>query len=239
MYSNELPTNFGILDLLGGVALGKYYEGVLPDGFNYRFEARGTRTALDIFSGENGGYVFGIRPQDQGGMLLVIPDEVGVYYDREGRLGWAGLYVNTAAYQAQRQGIISLPEAVMTNVRNQLVNGIVWIVTMDFTNAEPIVFFNQQQREPTAPYKLEFDRGWRYPIPGVDWGVGVVQSGDLLGFEIAGSDGLGQKFWFNRSLDQGTLPRHGGVAGLEVEKLRSVFFPGYPLAMAEAGGKGK
>ncbi len=239
MSTGERPTNYGYQDLLGGVAMGKYYEGVLADGFNYRFETRGARKGLDIFSGENNVYVLGIRPQDEGGMLLAIPGEVGVYYDREGRLGWAGLYVNTAAYQAVRQGKISLPEAVMTNVRNQLVNGIVWIVTMDFTPAEPIVYFNRPQKEATALYKLEFDRYWRYPIPGTDWGVGVMRNGDLMGFEVAGSDGVGLKFWFNRSLDRETLPTEATVASLAVEKLRSVFFPGYPLAMAEADGKGR
>jgi len=217
--------------------MGQYRQGELPGGFSYCFEATGIQTSLNLFrENEN---VFSIWSQDQEGVMLAIPKRVGVRYDQDGNLAWASLFVNSALYQAVRQGKISLPKEVVDKVRNQLVNGQVWMVTMNFTSYEPIVFFNRQQREATAPYKLEFDRGWRYPIPGAGWGVGVVQNGDLLGFEIAGSDGLGQKFWFNRSLDRETLPTEATVAGLEVEKLKGTFFPGYPLAMAEAGGKGK
>lgn len=237
MSAEELPASFGDLDLLGGVVMGKYREGKLAGGFGYRFEAVGIQEFLNLFR-ENKN-VFVIWSWEQEGMMLAIPERVGVFYDSAGNLGWASLWVNGALYRAHLSGRLELPRAVADNVRNQRLNEIDWIVNMNLTTYEPTVYFNQPGEEAAAPYKLEFGRGWRYPIPGTDWGVGVVQNGDLVGFEIAGSDGVGVKFWFNRSLDRGTLPIEGKVAGLQVPKLVDLVFPGYELAIGGGASKGK
>lgn len=237
MSASELPTNFGDLDLLGGVVMGKYGEGELAGGFSYRFETKGVREALYVFSG--GDSVFRMWSGDQGGVLLSIPERVGVFYDQADNLGWASLWVNGALYRAQLSGRLELPRAVADNVRNQRLNEIGWIVNMNLTTYEPTVYFNQPGEEAGAPSKLEFDNGWRYPIPGTGWGVGVVRNGDLVGFEIGGVGGSRQTFWFNRHLDRGALPIEGKVAGLQVPKLIDLVFPGYELATRGEASKGK
>mgnify|MGYP001600443672 FL=1 len=237
MSTGELPTNYGDLDLLGGVVMGKYREGELAGGFSYRFEARGRQTALYIFSGEDN--VFTMWSRGQGSTLLAIPERVGVFYDQAGNLGWASLNVNGALYRAHLSGRLELPRAVADNVRNQRLNEIGWIVNMNFTTYEPIVYFNQPGEEAAPPYKLEFDNGWRYPIPGTGWGVGVIRNGDLVGFEIGDVDSVTMKFWFNRSLNLESLPSEGKIAGLQVPKLIDLVFPGYELAVRGEASKGK
>ena len=237
MSASELPTYYGDLDLLGGARLGKYREGELAGGFDYRFETRGIGQALYIFSGEDN--VFTMWLNDGGSVLLAIPERVGVFYDQAGNLGWASLNVNGALYRAHLSGRLELPKAVADKVRNQRLNEIGWIVNMNLTTYEPTVYFNQPGEEAAPPNKLEFDRGWRYPIPGTGWGVGVVRNGDLVGFEIGGVDAVTAKFWFNRSLNLELLPSERKVAALQVPKLIDLVFPGYELAIRGEVSKGK
>lgn len=230
MYSGEMLPHFGDQDLLGGVAMGEYRQGRLPDGYKYRFEATGIQKNLDI--SREGKNVLAMWSRDQEGVLLALPERTGVFYNQDGKLGWASLYVNQAIWEAQRQGKISLPQEVVDNVRNQRLNGVEWMVTMNFNSYEPMIFFNQPGVEAGSPYELKFDQGWRYPIPGVGWGVGVIRNGDMVGFEVVGVDGVGQKFWFNRSVDFETLPTEENVAGLRVDGIIGVLFPGFELARA-------
>lgn len=223
MYPGEFSTNFGDQDLVGGMTLGEYRQGKLPGGLEYFYEATGARTSLEILRGEK--QVFEMLAVDQEGTMFGAEQLIGAIYDPKGRLKFAMLLLTDLLYGLSRSGKLVLPDDVVVRVREQLRYGVRWQVMMRLLDESPQIDFNRVDLAPEYFYKLTFNMGVPYPIPGTDWWVGVVKEGDRVGFELGGVNGDRATYWYRSFLNTEDVPTRGGLARLRLPDLVNLVFP--------------
>lgn len=193
---------------------------------------------LDVAVGEK--TVFTAILAEGEGTALMADGRVSASYDVSGQLTDASLMVTEQLYGLQRAGKLVLPDDVVEKLREQMINGVRWVVSMTgLTTQKMFLVLTRTDIKTEYGYHLGFNSGIPYSIPGTDWCVFPVREGDRVGFQLGGVAGEKQTCWINLSLPE-DVSDINLVVRMKMNDLKEMVFPGYELepAKKKSGKKG-